>query len=115
LSGTTVWPVVVRTPQQNLNSVANSFGEYFHRGMHVAVARFVFVTSSSGSPQVMAGRHGSAAALAGAQAISGVAPSAVSLALSSQLLDPASIISGTVSTAGTGGAGFFQFEGLPRL
>lgn len=114
-SGTAVWPLVVRTPQQNLNSVANSFGEYFHRGMHVAVARFVFVTSSIGSPQVMAGRHGAAAALAAAQPISGVAPSAVTLTLDSQLLDPASIISGTVSTAGTGGSGFFQFEGIPRL
>ena len=111
-STSTTWPMVVRTESMALDSVGTKFGSYSNVGMQVAVARFVVTGSVGGAPAVSAGRLGAENAIAAPQPVSGAAGTAASLTLASQALAPGSILSGTVTTAGSG-AGYVQFEGLP--
>lgn len=114
LSGTTIWPVRMTTPEITAGSTGNVNGAYAHRGMVVAIARFVITASLTGTPQVQCGRLGSNAEIAAAQNVTGSAGAAVTLTQATQLLSTGAIMQGRVSTAG-GGTGFFQYEGLPRL
>lgn len=116
-TNTNIWPLVTRTELMDLTSAGQvKHGEYLHRGMHVASVRFVITTSITGSPTVQGGTIGSNAAIATAQAVTGSAGASVLLTRdTSELFNTASIAQGRVSATGSAGAGFLQFEGLPRL
>jgi parallel beta-helix repeat protein len=116
-SGTSVWPIIVRTDAMDLTASGSlKAGPYLHRGMHIAVARFVVTTAITGAPTVQAGSTLSNAEVAAAQAVTGVAGATVTLTLAANgLLPTARTIQGRVSAAGSAGAGFVQYEGLPRL
>lgn len=114
-SSTSVWPVVDKTDIMDL-SVAGQVkhGARQRRGLHVVVADFVVTETISGSPEVQAGGIGSIAAIAASQAVTGAAGAVVNLTKASETLNAGLVVQGRVNVTGTG-AGFIQFEGLPRL
>lgn len=114
VSGNSVWPVQITTPEVNLSGAANVNGPYRHRGMIVARARFVITTTITGTPQVQCGQLGSNTTIAAAQVISGSAGQTALLTQASQLLASGATMQGRVQVTGTG-AGFFQYEGIARL
>jgi hypothetical protein len=115
-SNSTVWPLRASSNIFSLTSGGTTPGtDYLPRGMIVAAARFIVTTTITGTPAVNAGRVGSTAAIVNAQAVTGSAGAVVTLTQASQLLAVNSNVAGQVSATGTAGAGFIQFEGLPRL
>lgn len=114
VSGNSIWPAIITTPEVNLSGAANVNGPYMHRGMIVARARFVITTTITGTPQVQCGQLGANTTIAAAQVISGSAGQTALLTQASQLLASGATMQGRVQVTGTG-IGFFQYEGLPRL
>lgn len=115
LSAATYWPVVVKTSEISAASTGNANGGHLQRGMVIAVVRAVVTADITGTPQVQCGRVGDNDAVATAQNVTGSAGSSTVLTQVSQLLDANTVMQGRVSTAGSGGTVFFQYEGLPRL
>lgn len=114
-STTTVWPYIVSTPVISTGATGTVNGPYVPRGMIVAVCRFLITTTITGSPQGQAGRLGDNDEIALTQALSGSAGAMVAMTQATQLLSSNAIMEARIGTAGSGGAGFFQFEGIPRL
>ncbi|TIN11647.1 right-handed parallel beta-helix repeat-containing protein [Mesorhizobium sp.] len=113
---TSIWPVVLWTPEIDASGIGSINGPVSVRGMQVARALFVITDSISGTPQAQCGYIGANTAVAAAQNITGSAGASVSLTLATApTVATAGIMQGRIGTAGSAGAGFFQYEGLSLI